>query len=382
MSEELDKLLHAAPAGIQVLTTCSAGQNALEVRQSRYRNSEQGKDPQDFAGSLFLNSLRYAYDKGKLPSDKTANPDEDFPVDRWVAETKPLLAAVVGDNKIAQVPKLTGSTGEMVKYVADAKPAAKFELPPTPKGAEVKDVRDAFAILHVPPLRGSDKSSQEPLENVVFFPADALADYKMDMTREQAIEAKDKYPVRAATAKALNFLQKLGDAKFNIRDTFSGEVNTKVKEEIKKEQTPIANLTDDIDDIIDEMKVAEKLLDKEDSKFWKATFLYTYAQLNYRWAFFREANLALGAINTDSLPEQKAGSKGLQLVPVAKMQSKKDVRDVADKAKEMFDTIIKEHKGTPWEIVSKQAKTISLGLKWQSLAAEGGDGEKMEMKAP
>lgn len=382
MSEELDKLLHTAPSGIQVLATCSAGQNALEVRQSRYLNAEKGTKPEDFAGSLFLNSLRYAYDKGKLPSDKTANPDEDFPVDRWVAETKPLLAAGVGDSKIAApVPKLTGSTGAMVKFTADAPAAGKFDLPPTPKGADVKDVRDAFAILQVPPLRSSDKSSQEPLENVVFFPAEALADYKSDMTLEQAAESKDK-PVRAATAKALMFLQKLGDAKFNIRDTFSGEVSDAVKKAVKAEQTPIANLTVDIDDILDEMKTAEKMLDKEESKYWKATFLYAFAQLNYRWAFFQEANVALGAINTDSLPEQKAGSRGLQLVPVAKMQSKKDVREVADKAKEMFDTIIKEHKGTPWEIVAKQAKTISLGLKWQSLAAEAVDGEKMEMKAP
>jgi hypothetical protein len=64
------------------------------------------------------------------------------------------------------------------------------------------------------------------------------------------------------------------------------------------------------------------------------------------------------------------------------MQSKKDVREVADRGKEMFEQIIKEHKGTPWEIVSKQAKTISLGLKWQSYAAEAADGEKMEMKSP
>ena len=382
MSEELEKLLHASPVGVQVVTTCSTGQNALEVRQARFLDSKRNTRPEDFSGSLFLNSLRFAYDKGKLPSEKAANPDEDFPVDKWVAETKPLLAAAVAESKSPPpVPKLSGSTGSLVKFAPDQPAAGKFELPPPPKGADVKDVRDAFAILNVPPLRSSDRSSQEPLENVVFFPESALADYKTDMTIEQAADAKD-VPVRKATAKALIFLQKFSNEKFNIRDTFTGDVNDNVKKAVKAEQKPLADLTIDIDEVIDEMKAAEKMLDKEESKFWKATFLYAYAQLNYRWAYFQEANVALGMINTDSLPEQVNKAKGLQLVPVAKMQSKKDVREVADKGKEMFETIIKDHKGTPWEIVSKQAKTISLGLKWQSYAPEAAEGEKMEMKAP
>jgi hypothetical protein len=129
------------------------------------------------------------------------------------------------------------------------------------------------------------------------------------------------------------------------------------------------------------MKAAEKLLAKEESKFWKATFLYAYAQLSFRWAYFEEANLALGAILTDSLPIQGDTSKGLQLVPVSKMKSKKDVREVADKAKEMFADIIKDNKNTPWEIAAKRARGQSLGLEWRAYVPPAADtDDKMEKK--
>jgi hypothetical protein len=80
-----------------------------------------------------------------------------------------------------------------------------------------------------------------------------------------------------------------------------------------------------------------------------------------------EYDLALGNIRTDALPQrdEKKGETGIQMVSTEKMKSKKDVKEIADSAQELFDRVVSENKGTPWAVQAKRAKAIALGLEWQ-----------------
>jgi hypothetical protein len=113
------------------------------------------------------------------------------------------------------------------------------------------------------------------------------------------------------------------------------------------------------------MTAVEPMLEKEESKFWKATFKFALAQVKLRYAFSQEANLALGMILTESLPEQLDKARGLQLVSTDKMKSRKEERKIADEGREILSELVKDHKGTPWEVAAKRTRSVAIGLEWR-----------------
>ena len=393
MGEELEKALLAPPAGanIQVVTACSAGQNAAELAQS---------DGEHFAGSAFLNSLRVAAKQTKA-GNKVSKPEDAFAVGTWIEAITPILAEYVGVKMKPPVPKLAGDLGDAVAYSADEPPAKRFEFPSAPKMIEAGKLKDVFALLDLKPvhIKSESKGQEESVEHAFPFQAEALAPYKPEtigQEMEAATKDAEKFPLRAKTVKALDLLRdkwggKDGMGKFNgVRSTFAGEASSKkVKDEILQEQIPLAAILDDLDELAKELKPMKAMLDdpesklaKEETKAWKASFLYAYAQVMSRLSYLHEADLALGNINTESLPEQLDKSMGLQLVSVEKMKSKKEFRQFADDAKKIYDKLATEHKGTPWEVLAKRARVESLGLEWKPFMPpkDTTDDDKMEMK--
>ncbi len=386
MGEELEKALLAPPPGanIQAITACSAGQNAAELAQS---------DGEHYAGSAFLNALRVAA-KAKNWS-KAAKHDDPIPVNVWIDAVKPILADYVGSKMTAPVPKLGG--GELVNAVAfngDEAAAKRFDFPTAPKTVDPAKLKDVFALLDLKPIhiKSDAKAGEESPESVFPFRAEVLAGYKLETLAAEIEEAKaspDKFPLRAKAVLALDLIRDRwgggdGKGKFNgVRSTFAGDAsNNMVKEEIKNEQIPLAAILDDLDELVKDMEKMMAEVEKEESKVWKSSFLYAFAQAKSRLSYLHEADLALGKVVTDSLPEALDKSRGLQLVSMEKMQSKKEFRKFADEAKGLYDTVAKENKGTPWEVLAKRARVESLGLEWKPYMPpkDTGDDDKMEMK--
>ncbi len=158
---------------------------------------------------------------------------------------------------------------------------------------------------------------------------------------------------------------------------FSGQTNDAVKKMILARQELPARAILELEGRVAAMEKLAGELDQEPSKYWRATFEYALAQAKARLAFMHEYNFALGNIRTDSLPTTDAGKGqvGLQLVSVEKMKSKKDVKEIADAAKELFAQIEKEHKGTPWAVLAKRDKAAALGLEWRPYTAGGKSAE-------
>lgn len=362
MSKELQDLLHAPPKGVEVVTACSEGQTAREFRRK--------PDVSYPAGSAFLHALREALvvkDGVPVPADA----DDPIPVAQWAAAAQERLKVRFGDT----APTLKHTAGEKAAAVAavPTEPAPKrVEYAAAPKGADAKEVKALFDALALAPIKVDEDAREEAgpgddIADVVFFPADALAAYKTDMTPEEAEKAGDKFPVRAAAARALKLIRDkwAKDKATSVQTRFTGQANDAVKKSISARQNATAFLEIDFQELIDEMEPLGKELDKEESPYWRATFLYAQAQVKARYAFLSEYNLALGRIKTESLPDVSDKALGLQLTSVEKMDSKKAVKEIAAAAKETFSDLIAKHKGTPWAVLAKQYRAVALGLKWQ-----------------
>ena len=371
LSASLEKLLTAAPDGVQVLTTASAGLNALE-----YRNAPP--DAPDEGGSLFLSSVIGLAAKGKVKPAKEPTPDDALPVEAWFDAAKERMALVAKvSGKSDSSPKLTKPTpGEAVAYNADEPAARRFEFAPPPKGMAVTEVAKIIApIGKLPPYRGK-LTKDDALENLVPYAADVMKGYTPDaVTLAEIRTGADKYPIRFAALASLDLIQR--EWKSSVEG--STELRTQIptgttdafKKEIMREQETPARITEELETAITKAEKVMPKLDAEPSKYWRVMYLSALAQLKARLAFMSEYNLALGSIRTDNIPKVDAakGQAGLVLVSTEKMRSKKEVKELAEQAGELFDKIAAEHKGTPWAIQAKRYRVIALGLEWKPYTA-------------
>ena len=324
------------------------------------------------SGSEFLAAVRTIIDRGQGPG-VGALPDDAIPVAEWVAVVQAKLDQYVRrDDKPGQTTAFAGTPGLPVPFDPAAPPAVRVDMPKAPPGANPAAVAAAFQLIDLPPLR-SDKALAKAFGGKGFpVPADALKEYLADgMTLEAAAKAAEKHPIRAAAANAILTMRKVrrgaGQDAGGLRETFVGEANDRVKKSILAEQEVPARIILELDQVIDACEKLEPEIDKEPSKRWRATFQYALAQARARWVYMNEYNLMLGVINKNELPplEPGKGQSGWRMVPTDTMKSKKDVKERAEAAQELFAKIATEHKGTPWAALAKQAKHLKLGLDWK-----------------
>jgi hypothetical protein len=362
MTPTLEAALLAAPSGVQVVLSCSAGQQALEFRQPP-------ADAPEVAGSLFLASLRTAV----TPRQGTQwpKPGDPFPVSSWEAPLKARmaeLAALVGHP--APVPKFAGRDPSQIELPDDMPPAKSMVMPNAPKGVRPADVKKLIAAVELPPLRPGEALVEEPIESVVPFRAEALKAFQPDLVTVNIIKKEpEKYPARAAALEALDMIRtQWGKSGKNIMDRFDGSTTEAVKKSVRARQEAPARIILELEERSRLMETLRDQAESESSQYWRITFLYALAEVKARLAFMHEYNNALAAIMTDNLPDQDPKKhSGLQLVSSEKMKSKRDVKEIGDAARELYDTIINDAPGTPWAVLARRAKSTALGLAWQPL---------------
>jgi hypothetical protein len=384
MTEELETALHTPPAGVQVVTSCSAGQTTGE-----FRAAEDADTPQ---GSAFLGALRRAARKSTVK----VGPTDPYPVDEWVKEAAVRMKDVLGPTRPA-TPKASGEASPPVDPNPDEPAPERFAVAEAPKGANPKDVQQVFAVLATPPLLGGGEDKDD-VQGSVFFPEDALKGYKPDVPVEEVVALAEGFKVKegakerkarafdltpaqwkelkgqAHRVAAVMLLEEVrdrwgefiaNDKDSVLKDGLNGKVDDKLKAEIAKDQVPISSavydLNESVEAVSDDALGLVAAADADTNKFWQATFRFALAQAKLRVAFLHEANLALGNIRTDNLPDS---ASGLRLVQKAKMTDKKAAPG-GKQALEQLGELAKEHKGTPFEVLAKQWRAVSLGLEWR-----------------
>jgi hypothetical protein len=360
MTEALARVLSASPPGIEVVLPCAPGEFALEY-------SEPKGEARLFAGSALHDALRQAFED--RAARKKPESDDPIPIAEMFPEFERYVASAAKAFGVKQTPKLIGKRPDKL-INADSKeaPAAAAKIPLGADAALLSDLKEISAVLDLPPVLGD---SEQRLPNYVnLFSRNALKSYEPDVPTAEFLKKPDTYRLRVAVLRALQ----------SIRDTSATTVPTagkrptavdapitdKSKKLVLAAQEPVALALAKLEGELEYLASLGRLRDKE-PKLWRAHYDYTMAELRLRLAVLNEYNLALGHIRTESLPELTVGSRGWQLVPVEKMQSKKPIRDLFALATEGFKSLAAENKGTPWEVLAKRGLLTMPGLRWEPM---------------
>jgi hypothetical protein len=358
MDAKLSEMLRHPPNTVQVWASCTKEQNSFELD----------------GNSIFLEKLRESLLSKTLK--RSQRPEDSLPLEsltEFVNQATSVLAG--GELKAKQTPGLFGhEPSEGTAFDPNEPGSEKQTIPaPTIDGAPA-DRAEIEAIVRevdVPPLKlVAERPLPRHIALSVPFAASAVSAYSADYGSLAELEKQpEKYPLRVAVLKVVKQLNEEfspEQAAVSFRESFAGVKSDRIKAEILREQTKPARVLLDLQEAVEELRKAGAHREQEPSKRWQAHYDYVLAQLLARIAYVSEYNLMLGKIRRDELPELTAGvHSGYRLSSQEKMQSGKEIKDIAAESRKILAKLATEHRGTPWEILARRAQVAFLGLRWE-----------------
>ncbi len=370
MSEALYKALTSPPPGVQAVTTCKPGENAMEFSALLPDSDSRSLV---YSGSVFLESMRFVAEPRNKRLTVSQAPADPLPV------TETMQAIAKRTTEMAEIAEKAGNTGKQTVSVAGAPPAAgtapdatepaaaRFVLPQAQKGASQTAIKSIETEFMVPPMT-PDLARTELTDFP--FSADVMKGYAADVPLTEIMGNKEKYAFRVAVVESLQKVRDkwaTGAGTTKIRREVKAPIDDKLKNEVKKENDEWAIGIIELEDQLRKLKdVAE--MQKDEPKRWQAHYDFAVACVKARLAYMNEYNKILGTIVTETLPtrDEKLGQDGYLLVASETLKSGKDVKKLAEEAQEAFQEIAVKYKGTPWAIQAKQEKSVVLGLNWKA----------------
>ncbi len=378
MTESLYKSLAAAPPGVEVVITCQPGENALEFFNVQIESGATANAAK-YAGSAFLESMKYVAAKSGRTATKQPTQSDPIPTVDWakaVGDRVTVMATSPVVN-LKQGLKLEGKgPANWVAFDAEAPMPKRFDFPLPPKGTNPAEVAAIVNEFNVPSIK---LDLIDAGLGALPFRDEVMKDYKSDITIDMVMKDKDTYKFQAKTFEAYDKIRRMWTVTSGasggpqMRDDFKAPVNDALKTEIKKEQDFWAIGVAELELINAELDSLAAGRDSQ-QKRWQAHYDYARATIKARLAFMNEYNKLMGNVLTETLPalDPKLGQDTYKLTSLDKMKSGKDVIAIANEAKELYNKLITEHKGTPWAIQAKRDKAFSLGLAWQPLSSGAG----------
>jgi hypothetical protein len=357
MSEALAKALGATPDGVQVVLTCSPGEHALEY-------SEPKGDARLFAGSAFLDAFRQAVED----RNATEKPETSDLIRGDFLAVEKYVASAATAYKVKQTPKLLGRPSQPAAFDPKEAPAAPVKFLELPAAATA-DVKSVLQELALPPLDFG--GPVEPLPGLsALVTGDAIKPYAPDASIDDVLKDVEKYKLRATVLGALRTIRNTAPAADPKAPVpllaVPAPITDKTKKTVLGAQEPIALSVAKLELALAELEAVADLR-KTEPKRWQAHYDYALAQVRLRIARLHEYNLLLGHVRTETLPELPAGATGWRLVPADKMQSRREVKQLAEDAAGALKALAADHKGTPWEVLAKRALLTPPGLRWSAV---------------
>jgi hypothetical protein len=373
MTPALHKALTSPPAGVEVVVSCSPGENALEFYNLQ---PDLANRSARYGGSLFLESVRYVGEKSK--SAKTTTPVDPLPIGEWaqaVSKRAAEMAAFTPDRQ-KQTVRLEGKPrADSVAYKPDEPVAKRFDLPVPPKGVPSTEIKSIEREFFLPPIRSeltdTDLADLPYLESV-------MKDYKEDVPEAEIRKDREKYKLRAVTLDAFDAIREVWGASpeagglGNLAETVEAPITETIKKTINKGLEAYAIGIAKLELINIELDNVATLKASE-TKRWQAHYEYARAVVKSRLAYLNEYNKLMGNVRTETLPslDAKLGQNSYKLASSEKMKSNKDIQKLAEEAQEAYGKLIAEHRGTPWAIQAKRDRSFSLGLVWLPFVSKG-----------
>ena len=288
MSEGFDlKLLHP-PAGVQVWTSCTKGQQSIELE----------------GGSVFMQALCTVLQE-RLPGIQDAT--NALPVEAMVPKVNQRLKEILAPQKLEQLSRLSGAHVEEggAAYNADEPLPPKLVLRAVaPAGEEAAGRAMIKSILgeinRLPPVRISQTRVQ--VGSLPAFSAKVLenyqADYKSWPELVSLAKDKEKYPLRAAVLEAIRVLQ--DSEKIKLRESLTspggGVITPQIKNQFFATQKEPGIMIFHMETALADLKAAGEARAKESSKRWLANYDFALARLMSRLVYIYEYNNILAQV--------------------------------------------------------------------------------------
>ncbi|HVK12115.1 MAG TPA: hypothetical protein VM597_25410, partial [Gemmataceae bacterium] len=150
----------------------------------------------------------------------------------------------------------------------------------------------------------------------------------------------------------------------DLPEEFGGQESDKEKEEFKRVQQVPAKVEFLLGDLKGGLDEVAAMKDQQ-PKRWQAHFDYVMAQLKLRMCYANQYNLALANVRGGKFPDLKPGENGYRLTAEAVLDKATpgEYKEMFGDAKKALSAIVKEHPNTPWALLAKSDRTLSIGLK-------------------
>lgn len=354
MGEKLDAALQAPPAGVQVLTFCTAGQYSYEFRNGF------------ISGGVTLSMLpQLATD---LPLAQ--RPEDPLPLAEMTRMLDALTRQELGLYKkqnFQQNVRLSGSEPKEGAPYDPAEPlpaALVVKVPASFDGGVVpeSEIERILSEIDVPPLKlTADNQPRLSAANLPRFAKKVMNPYLVD----------EDTPLKAAVLQAVRVLRdtmRISAMAFPTELLVGGNEN-QFKERIlaiQKDKNGPAFAQLQLTEALELLEqVGRQEYDKEPSKRWRANYDYVRALILARLAYIHEHNYKLGELRRE-LPPREGAQNGYRLASQERLTSGKEARDYAKAAQTLYQAIARDHPGTPWALLAKRERNTALGLRWEA----------------
>ena len=345
------------PEGVQVWLSASPGQTAHQFASGGY------------AGSVFMHQLGKSADirqaeNWSLVEKQQAAKNPALPLMHLANSASEATTKAVADkNKAKQTPILYGTPGKPPAVVDVNAPPAPAVVIKAPASDELTLVN---GILRELPL-SNDPAREVRLAFLPAFDPKVLVKYAPDQKTDfRALEDLKSQvigkPLRLVTVEAVLQLEKK-DYRLRMKYQFNAN-DQQFKRMLESEQQRPASLASDLIDLYEQLKQANEKRKEELSPRWQAHFDYVTARVLAKLISIQEYNFVLGNnLRKDSpVLKEPAKNNGWAIIPQDKLQQT-ETRNYDKERKKILEKIIKEHPGTPWEVLARREQATPLGLK-------------------
>jgi hypothetical protein len=369
MTEAMEAALHNSPDGVTVITTCSKGEQSIELEQFRADVTSDAPgikgSSYDLYGGFFLSMLQVAGQLHALsPENKLPAPADSLPVERMAKWMREKLGEVVHykfpDRK--QTVKFTIKKRSDVPYNAAEAMPARFEFPTPPPSADPRAVTAIINEVSLPPVKAfREDAPPVSISDVMPFSAEAIKDYLAGELKPGDKPNDFQKAVIDAVAGVRALRSSAGG---ELPETFGGETDDKAKAELRKVQETPARVEADLKDLLDNLDKVAAERDKQ-KKRWQVNYDYVVAQLKLRVCYANQYNLALANVRSGKLPDLQKDQNGYRLSAEMNLDKNTgaDYKEMFNEARKTLTEIAKQNPNTPWAVLAKSDRTVAIGLR-------------------
>jgi hypothetical protein len=285
--------------------------------------------------------------------------------------------------KLTQVPRVAG------KEPADGAAFNKDEpLPPAPAIANATAAKENAEIIKkvleeisLPPFKpGEGVDNGIKVEMLPAFDAATMANYATTDSKLRApinkvratLWAYSRLPEPPALKKEVaDMRSEFGNVSMKmLKDSYAYPGNENdFKKVIDGEEREVAKMLGNL------IRLRKEFIDgdgagkdrkEEPSKRWQVNYDYVQAHLEAQIAYLYEYQAMLGGLRKE-LPAKEPGTSRWHMVATPAPSLDSDGKKMAKSSAKIFDALTAENANTPWFVLAKRERMVSLGLEWKSV---------------